>query len=282
MSYDPPPPGPDEDPAGQGNQPPPPPPPSEPQWNPQSGSGQEGYGQQGYGQQGYGQQGYGQQGYGQQGYGQQPPATRRPGRPVATVRHRQQTSPLAIVSLVLGIVGFLCCGLFLLGIGALVTGFLARKQIEESQGRLKGGGMATAGLILGAVAHRAGHHLLGADPGRRVRQQHVRRHLLIGPPAGRPGPAQGASQLPAGRLRSTAKATITTAASAIHTPACPPDRSGGGAPDHARCVQRTHQNASTGSISDEEQVAAERADHVAVGEVVHGPQASHSPGRSDR
>ena len=37
-------------------------------------------------------------------------------------------------------------------IGAMVTGFIARKQIGESQGRLKGGGMATAGLILGAVA----------------------------------------------------------------------------------------------------------------------------------
>ena len=84
--------------------------------------------------------------------GSSPRPTRHPGRPVATVRHRQQTSPLAIVSLVLGIVGLLCCGLFLFSIGALITGFLARKQIGESQGRLKGAGMATAGLILGAVA----------------------------------------------------------------------------------------------------------------------------------
>jgi hypothetical protein len=157
MSYDPPPPGPDEDPAGEGNQPPPPPPPSEPQWNPQSGTGQEGYGQQGYGQQGYGQQGYGQQGYGQQGYGQQGYGQQPPGYPPAGApggygQAPAQTSPLAIVSLVLGIVGFLCCGLFVFSIGALVTGFLARKQIGESQGRLKGGGMATAGLILGAVA----------------------------------------------------------------------------------------------------------------------------------
>jgi hypothetical protein len=160
MSHDPPPPGPDEDHPGQGNQPPPPPPPpppSEPEWNPQSGSGQEGYGQQGYGQQGYGQQGYGQQGYGQQGYGQQgygqqPPAYPPPGAPGGYGQAPAQNSPLAIVSLVLGIVGFVCCGLFLFSIGALITGFLARKQIGESQGRLKGAGMATAGLILGAVA----------------------------------------------------------------------------------------------------------------------------------
>ena len=142
MSNDPPPPGPDEDPAGQGNQPPPPPPPSEPQWNPQSGAGQEGYGQQGYGQ----------QGYGQQGYGQQPPAYPPPGAPGGYGQAPAQNSPLAIVSLVLGIVGFLCCGIFVFSIGAVVTGFLARKQIAESQGRLKGAGMASAGLIVGAVA----------------------------------------------------------------------------------------------------------------------------------
>ena len=127
MSNDPPPPGPDEDPAGQGNQPPPPPPPSEPQWNPQSGAGQE-------------------------GYGQQPPGYPPPGAPGGYGQAPAQNSPLAIVSLVLGIVGFLCCGLFLFSVGALITGFLARKQIAESQGRLKGAGMATAGLILGAVA----------------------------------------------------------------------------------------------------------------------------------
>ena len=212
------------------------------------------------------------QGYGQQGYGQQPPAYPPPGAPGGYGQAPAQTSPLAIVSLVLGIVGFLCCGLFVFSIGALVTGFLARKQIGESQGRLKGAGMATAGLILGAVAIVRGHHLLGADRGRRVRQQHVRRHLLIGPAAGRPGPAQGASQLPAGRLRSTAKATITTAASAIHTRGVPARPVGRWRPRPrplrpAHPPERQHRE-----HHDEEQVAAERADHVAVGEVVHGSQ----------
>jgi hypothetical protein len=139
MSYDPPPPGPGQDPAGQGGQPPPPPPPSEPQWNPQSGSG---YDQQ---------QGYGQQGYGQQGYGQQPPGYPPPGAPGGYGQAPAQTSPLAIVSLVLGILGLPCCAFLVLSIGAVVTGFLSRKQIEESQGRLKGSGMALAGLILGGV-----------------------------------------------------------------------------------------------------------------------------------
>ena len=40
----------------------------------------------------------------------------------------------------------------MLGIAAVVTGFLARKQIAESQGHLKGGGMATAGLVLGVIS----------------------------------------------------------------------------------------------------------------------------------
>ncbi len=40
----------------------------------------------------------------------------------------------------------------MLGIGAVVTGFLARKQIAEWQGQLKGGGMAMAGLVLGIVS----------------------------------------------------------------------------------------------------------------------------------
>ncbi len=155
MSNEYPPPGQGQDPAGQSDQPPPPPP-SEPQWNPQSGGtpppppppgGYQAPGQGGYGDQGYGQQGYGQ------GYGQgQPPSypPQPPGAP-GGYGQPQQTSPLAIVSLVLGIVGFLCCTFFVLGIGAVVTGFLARKQIAESQGRLKGQGMATAGLVLGAV-----------------------------------------------------------------------------------------------------------------------------------
>jgi hypothetical protein len=137
---------PGQDPSGQQS--------GDPQWNPQSGGTPPppppppppSYGDYQGGQQGYGQQGYGQQG----GYGQ-PPGYQPPGAP-GGYGQPQQTSPLAIVSLVLGIVGLLCCTLFVLGIAAVVTGYMARKQIAESQGRLKGGGMATAGLVLGAVS----------------------------------------------------------------------------------------------------------------------------------
>jgi hypothetical protein len=118
--------GPPEDPSGQDpayptSQPPPPPPPGQPQWNPQSaGTPPPGYGRGGYGQPPYGQS--------------------------------RQTSPLAIVSLVLGILGLPCCMFFVLGIAAVVTGLIGRKQIRESQGRLKGDGMALAGIVLGVVA----------------------------------------------------------------------------------------------------------------------------------
>lgn len=138
MSNEYPPPHPGQEPEGQSNQlpPPPPPPPSGPQWNPQSGGAPAGPG---------GAAPYGQPAYGQPpGY---PPASGAPdgyGQP-------QKNAPLAIVSLVLGIVGVPCCTLFVFGIAAVVTGFLARRQIDASQGALKGGGMAMAGLVLGAV-----------------------------------------------------------------------------------------------------------------------------------
>jgi hypothetical protein len=112
--------------------------------------GQPAYGQQPYGQQPYGQQPYGQQPYGQQPYGQQPgyPPAGAPGG----FGQPQQTSPLAIVSLVLGILSVPCCTFLVLGIAAVVTGVIARRQIDASQGRLKGNGMAMAGVVLGALA----------------------------------------------------------------------------------------------------------------------------------
>jgi hypothetical protein len=99
----------------------------------------------------YGQPQYGQQ-YGQPQYG--PPPSYPPPPPGAPGAYGQpqQTSPLAITSLVLGIVGIPCCTVFVLGIAAVVTGVLARKQIAESQGRIKGGGMALAGLVLGVIS----------------------------------------------------------------------------------------------------------------------------------
>ncbi|MBS43128.1 MAG: hypothetical protein CMH83_08230 [Nocardioides sp.] len=65
-----------------------------------------------------------------------------------------QNSGKAIASLVTGLVGLLtvCCGFFVVsGIVGIVLGFLARKDIDASQGQLKGAGMAMAGIILGFV-----------------------------------------------------------------------------------------------------------------------------------
>ncbi|MGD9961243.1 DUF4190 domain-containing protein [Nocardioides sp.] len=80
------------------------------------------------------------------GYGQQPYGG-MPGQP-------PRNSPLAIVSLVLGIVAIIPCfySCFVFAIAASVTGFIAKGQIDSSSGALRGRGMAQAGFILGLVA----------------------------------------------------------------------------------------------------------------------------------
>lgn len=61
------------------------------------------------------------------------------------------TSPMAIISLVGGILGWTL--LPLLGsIVAVVTGHLARGEIRRAPERLEGDGLAVAGLILGYAA----------------------------------------------------------------------------------------------------------------------------------
>lgn len=55
----------------------------------------------------------------------------------------------ALWSLVLGIVGLVCCGL-VAGIPAIILANMAKKEISTTgEG---GGGMATAGLVLGIIA----------------------------------------------------------------------------------------------------------------------------------
>jgi len=62
----------------------------------------------------------------------------------------QQTSSLAVISLISGIASFFI--LPLLGaIAAIITGNMAKKEIRQAAGRLSGEGMATAGLILGWI-----------------------------------------------------------------------------------------------------------------------------------
>jgi hypothetical protein len=57
------------------------------------------------------------------------------------------TSAAAVISLVLGILS--CFGLAFIGsLGGIVAGHIARKNIRESGGTLRGDGMALAGLII--------------------------------------------------------------------------------------------------------------------------------------
>lgn len=62
-----------------------------------------------------------------------------------------ENKTLAIVSLVLGILGFVCLG-FLGGIGAIITGFIARKKAKENPSEYGGEGIALAGIIIGALS----------------------------------------------------------------------------------------------------------------------------------
>jgi hypothetical protein len=69
------------------------------------------------------------------GYGGQPPAGNKK----------------AVWSLVLGILGLVCCGFFT-GIPALILGKMAQNEIDASNGMQTGRGMATAGFVLGIIA----------------------------------------------------------------------------------------------------------------------------------
>ena len=60
------------------------------------------------------------------------------------------SSGKATTSLVLGICSLVFCG-FLLGIPAMIIGRQAKREIEASQGRLGGEGLATAGFITGLI-----------------------------------------------------------------------------------------------------------------------------------
>ena len=117
---------------------------------PQQPYGQQPYGQQPYGQQPYGQQPYGQQPYGQQPYGQQPygqyPAAPPAGYYGATGMEKNN---LGTWALVLGIVSFVCCGLFA-GIPAIILGMQSRTAARL--GQANNGGMGTAGVVLGWIS----------------------------------------------------------------------------------------------------------------------------------
>ncbi len=64
-------------------------------------------------------------------------------------------SNLAIVSLVAAVLGFTLLP-FIGSIVAVITGSMAKKEIEESAGTLGGAGLAQAGLIVGWVGIAVG------------------------------------------------------------------------------------------------------------------------------
>ena len=70
--------------------------------------------------------------------------------PPEGVPYQPPNSSMAIVSLIAGILGITLFPL-LGSIVALITGYAARKEIQESAGALAGDGMATAGLVMGWI-----------------------------------------------------------------------------------------------------------------------------------
>jgi hypothetical protein len=62
-----------------------------------------------------------------------------------------QDQTLAIVSLVCGVLSILCCGL-LTGIPAIITGYMAKNNVDSNPTQYSGRGMALAGMILGGIS----------------------------------------------------------------------------------------------------------------------------------
>ena len=65
----------------------------------------------------------------------------------ATPNRPAETSPLAVISLIFGILGIFIFGSLI----AIICGHIARSNIRQSQGKLTGDGMALAGLITGYI-----------------------------------------------------------------------------------------------------------------------------------
>lgn len=65
--------------------------------------------------------------------------------------HSRQTSTLAVISLVFGILAWILVPV-IGAIVAIITGHMARSEIRRSGGAIEGDGMAVAGLVLGYVS----------------------------------------------------------------------------------------------------------------------------------
>src|SRR5690349_3622631 len=70
--------------------------------------------------------------------------------PTSNSNRQPESSGMAIASLVLGILSLVCFGL-LSGIPAIICGKIGRTKIRNSAGTLTGSGLATAGIITGAL-----------------------------------------------------------------------------------------------------------------------------------
>ncbi len=70
--------------------------------------------------------------------------------PAATGEGQNKT--LAIVSLVLGALGFLCCGNVLFGIPAIIVGYIARNKEAENPRDYAGSNLALIGMVLGGLS----------------------------------------------------------------------------------------------------------------------------------
>jgi hypothetical protein len=68
----------------------------------------------------------------------------------STPSTQPKSSGLALASLICGVSGVVL-PLFFNSIAAVITGSMAKKEINASNGTITGGGMATAGLILGWI-----------------------------------------------------------------------------------------------------------------------------------
>lgn len=104
---------------------------------------------------GYGPPPGGWGGYGgPSGYGEGGPPP-PPGQPVWGYQGPPQTSTMAILSMVAGIVSIvgscLCCGVGVAGIAAIVLGILGQREIRQSNGAKSGSGMAIAGIVTGVI-----------------------------------------------------------------------------------------------------------------------------------
>ncbi|CAN5603975.1 hypothetical protein BH20ACI4_BH20ACI4_31620 [soil metagenome] len=62
-----------------------------------------------------------------------------------------ENKTLAMISLVLGILSIPCCGFIIFGIGAVVTGFMAKGKVDSNPKEYGGRTFALAGIIMGAI-----------------------------------------------------------------------------------------------------------------------------------